>query len=94
MVVDSLFIIAPDVCEFLCLVPVFVMQYLMSFLVFFTMEERAGCFTLCSYCLVAVHVSMLCVFPRSAVGWSMVCDCGISSVSWPYPHCLAFLCYQ
>ena len=34
MVVDSLFIIAPDVCGFLCLVPVFVMQYLMSFLVF------------------------------------------------------------
>ena len=23
---------------------------------------------------------MLCVFPQSAVGWSMVCDCGISSV--------------
>ena len=33
MVVDSLFLIAPDVCRFLCLVPVFVMQYLMSFLV-------------------------------------------------------------
>ena len=46
VVVDSLFLIAPDVCGFLCLVPVFVMQYLMSFLVFFTVEERAGCFTL------------------------------------------------
>ena len=34
MVVDSLFLIAPDVCRFLCLVPAFVMQYLMSFLVF------------------------------------------------------------
>ena len=34
MVVDSLFLIAPDVRGFLCLVPVFVMQYLMSFLVF------------------------------------------------------------
>ena len=34
MVVDSLFLIAPDVCGFLCLVPVFVMQYLMSFLIF------------------------------------------------------------
>ena len=45
MVVDSLFLITPDVCGFLCLVPVFVMQYLMSFLVFFTVEERAGCFT-------------------------------------------------
>ena len=39
-------------------------------------------------------LSMLCVFPPSAVGWSMVCDCGISSVSWPYTHCLVFLCYQ
>ena len=45
VVVYSLFLIAPDVCGFLCLVPVFVMQYLMSFLVFFTLEERAGCFT-------------------------------------------------
>ena len=51
MVVDSLFIIAPDVCGFLCLVPVFVMQYLMSFLVFFTVEERAGCFTLIVFLL-------------------------------------------
>ena len=39
VVVDSLFLIAPDVCGFLCLVPVFVMQYLMSFLVFFTGRE-------------------------------------------------------
>ena len=51
MVVDSLFLIAPDVCWFLCLVPVFVMQYLMSFLVFFTVEERAGCFTLIVFLL-------------------------------------------
>ena len=52
--------------------------------------ESPALLKLCSYCLVAVHVSMLCVFRRSAVGWSMVCDCGISSVSWPYTHCLAF----
>ena len=51
MVVDSLFLIAPDVCGFLCLVPVFVMQYIMSFLVFFTVEERAGCFTLIVFLL-------------------------------------------
>ena len=51
VVVDSLFLIAPDVCGFLCLVPVFVMQYLMSFLVFFTVEERAGCFTLIVFLL-------------------------------------------
>ena len=72
----SLFLIAPDVCGVLCLVSVFEMQYFMSFLVFFTVEERAGCFTLI------------------VLGWSMVCDCGISSVFWPYTHCLAFLCYQ
>ena len=51
VVVDSLFLIAPDVCGFLCLVPVFVMQYIMSFLVFFTLEERAGCFTLIVFLL-------------------------------------------
>ena len=95
MIVDSLFLIAPDVCGFLCLVPVFVMQYLMSFLVFFTVEERAGCFTLIVFLLSCSSTcKYLCVFPRSAVGWSMVCDCGISSVSWPYTHCLAFLCHQ
>ena len=48
MVVDSLFLIAPDVCGFLFLVPVFVMQYLMSFLVFFTVEERAVFLLSCS----------------------------------------------
>ena len=37
VVVDSLFLIAPDVCGFLCLVPVFVMQYLMSFLSFLSL---------------------------------------------------------
>ena len=51
MVVDSLFLIALDFCVFLCLVPVFVMQYLMSFLVFFTVEERAGRFTLIVFLL-------------------------------------------
>ena len=34
---------------------------------------------------------MLCVFPHSAVGWSMVCDFGISSVSWPNSHLLFVL---
>ena len=93
VVVDSLFLIAPDVCGFLCLVPVFVMQYLMSFLVFFHhMEERAGCFTLIVFLPSCSGTCMLCVFPHSAVGWSMVCDCGISSVSWPYTHCLVFFC--
>ena len=39
------FSLLPMFVGFLCFVPVFVMQYLMSFLVFFTVEERAGCFT-------------------------------------------------
>ena len=34
---------------------------------------------------------MLCVYPQSAVGWSMVCDCGISSVSWPNFTCFFVL---
>ena len=59
---------------------------------FFTVEERAGCFTLIVFLLSSSGTCkcMLCVFPRSAVGWSIVCDCGISSVYWPYTHCLAF----
>ena len=45
MVVYSLFLMAPDVCGFLCLVPVFVMQYLMSFLVFFHCGRESWLFT-------------------------------------------------
>ena len=69
MVVDSLFLIATGVCGFLCLVLVFVTQYLMSFLVFSLWKrELVALLSLCSYFLVAVHVSMLCVFPHSAMG--------------------------
>ena len=72
-VVDSLFIIAHEVLGVLCLVPVFVMQYLMSFLVFFTVEERAGCFTLIVFllsCSGTCYVSSLAVV---WVGlWSMI----------------------
>ena len=45
------FSLLPMFVFFLCLVPVFVMQYLMSFLVFFTVEERAGRFTLIVFLL-------------------------------------------
>ena len=38
-------------------------------------EERAGCFTLPSCCHMAI--SVLCL-SYGAVGWSTVCDCGIS----------------
>ena len=33
---------------------------------------------------------MSCVFPRSAVGWSMVCDCGIFSFTWPNTELTCF----
>ena len=56
-------------------------------------REMVALLLLCSYCLVVVHESMSCVFPHSAVGWSMVCDCGISSFTWPNTF-LLFLCCQ
>ena len=60
-------------------VPCFLMQYLVPFIVLqsFWLGRESGCFTLivflmyCDYwCSVAL--------PRDAVGWSAVCDCGIS----------------
>ena len=92
MVVDSLFIIAPDVCGFFVFGPC-LCNAVLNVLSSFSLTKRAmvALHLLCSYCLVRVHESMLyyiCVFPHSAVGWSMVCDCGISSVSWPNSHLL------
>ena len=54
------------------------MHYFVSFLVVNHPEEgeRAGCIAILSYgCLVTVNVLRL---PHSAVGWSALCDCGIS----------------
>ena len=34
---------------------------------------------------------MSCVFPHSAVGWSKVCNCGISLIIWPNTHLLSVL---
>ena len=39
-------------------------------------RERAGCFTLIAFLLPWVSVS--CVRPRGAVGWSVIRDCDIS----------------
>ena len=58
----------------------FGMHYFMSFLFFsnhLDEEERAGCFALIvfwmsCYCKCSVPL------PHGAVGWSAVCDCGIS----------------
>ena len=40
-------------------------------------EEKAGCFA-----LIALHISCYCrcsvALPHVAVGWSALCDCGIS----------------
>ena len=68
-----LLIVAPIV--FFVVGRCFVMQYLVFFLVL-----RAGCFTLNVF-----RLSYGCTFsvtlPHGAVGWSAVCDCGIS---WSY----------
>ena len=60
----------------LCL-SLFGMHYFVSFLVYNHLEEeeRAGCFA-----FVVLRMSCICfvTLPYSAVGWSAVCDCGIS----------------
>ena len=43
-----------------------------SLAIIFAEEERDGCFTLCCGCLCGVSL------PHGAMGWSAVCDCGIS----------------
>ena len=46
-------------------------------------EEKAGCFAK-ACCFAIVVLQMYCYYncsvalPRNAVGWSAVCDCGIS----------------
>ena len=40
-------------------------------------DERAGCFTLFIF-MVSYHCYCSVVPPDGAVGWSAVCDCGIS----------------
>ena len=64
--------------EVLCL-SLFGMHYIVSFLVcnHLEEEERACCFTfvvlrMSCYCICSV------VLPYETVGWSAVCDCGIS----------------
>ena len=95
MVVDSLFLIAPDVSGFLCLVPVFVMQYLMSFLVFFTVEERAGCFTLIVF-LLSCNGTCKYVVSSLAVPWVGLWSVIVAFPQFPSltPTVLLFLCYQ
>ena len=59
--------------------PSFVIQYFASF--WFSNhldgEERAGCFTLTIF-LMSCDSRCSVALPDGAVGWSAVCDCGIS----------------
>ena len=58
------------------IVPCFVVHCFVSFLVL-GKRERAGCFTLFVF-LVSCECYCSVALPHGAVGWSAVCDCGIS----------------
>ena len=40
-------------------------------------EERSGCFTLTVF-LMSCNSQCSVAYPHGAIGWSAVCDCGIS----------------
>ena len=62
-----------------CLVIVLLFSTLcpFSFAIILMGEERAGCFILTVF-LVSCGSQCSVAFPPGAVGWSVVCDCGIS----------------
>ena len=79
VVVNSLLCVAPIVgfcvCSMFCCALLFVLS---SFAIILSDgEERAGCFTLCVF---LVYCGCYCsgALPHDNVGWSAVCDCGIS----------------
>ena len=59
--------------------PCIVFQYFVSvqFWSHLDREERAGCFALTVF-LISCGSQFSAALPRSAVGWSAVCDCGFS----------------
>ena len=59
--------------------PCFVIQYFMSVLFcnHLDWEESAGCFALTVF-LMSCDSQCSVALPHGAVGWSAVCDCGIS----------------
>ena len=67
---------------------VFVFDFMsIQFFNHFKEEEKAGCFdcnVLRMYCYCKSSVTL----PHGAVGWSAVCDCGISSSSCDHTHLL------
>ena len=65
-------------CSLLCLVLVLLFSILCPFsFSIILMEERAGCFVLTVF-LVSCGSQCSVAFRCGAVGWSVVCDCGIS----------------
>ena len=80
VVVDSLFIVVPNVCGTLCLVLVLLCSDLcpFEFCNLYDGEERTDCFTLIVFlmsynCYICIFVAL----PHSAVDWSVDCDFGI-----------------
>ena len=59
--------------------PCFAIQYFVSVLFCNHLdgEERAGCFALTAF-LMAYGRQYYVALPHGAVGWSVVCNCGIS----------------
>ena len=59
--------------------PCFTIQYFVSVLFCNHLdgEERAGCFALTAF-LMAYDRQYSVALPHGAVGWSVVCNCGIS----------------
>ena len=78
MAVDSLFIVAP-IIGVLCLFLVLLCNTLCPFYFFKSNnldgEERAGCFTLIVF---PMYFDCSVALPHGAMGWSIVCDSGIS----------------
>ena len=54
-----------------------VVQYLVYFLVLHLMVKERETWLLYFNCILDVMWHKFCIFPKGAVGWSTVCDCGI-----------------
>ena len=79
MSIDLLFIVAPIVCGDSVFCLCFVIHYILSiwFCNHIDGEESADCFTLTVF-LMSCDSQCSVALPHGAVGWSEVCDCGIS----------------
>ena len=79
--VDLLFILLPLISGVLCLVLILLLStlnpYSYAIISMGKKRERAGCFGV-TVCLMSYDSQCCVALPRDAVGWSAVCDCGIS----------------